>query len=108
MRSRNSVKPNIPFGKDSVDKLEGLGARTKMNLSDVRACVGHIDARAVVTVPKNAPNKIATGWRRSLVMMAFLATVSYLISGCTKRVEQFQMHFMSCAPRIQLSCPPKS
>ena len=44
-----------------MDKLEGLGARTKMNLSNVRACVGHIDARAVATVPQNAPNKIVTG-----------------------------------------------
>ena len=61
MRSRNSVKPHIPLGKDPVDKLEGLGARTKMNLSNVRACVGHIDARAVATVPKDAPNKIVTG-----------------------------------------------
>lgn len=62
MRSRNSVKPHIPLGKDPVDKLEGLGARTKMNLSNVRACVGHIDARAVATVPNDAPNKIVTGW----------------------------------------------
>ena len=61
MRSRNSVKPGIPLGKDPVDKLEGLGARTKMNLSNVRVCVGHIDARAVATLPKDAPNKITTG-----------------------------------------------
>lgn len=61
MRSRNSVKPYIPRGRDPVDKLEGLGARTKMNLSNVRVCVGHIDGRAVATVPQNAPNKIVTG-----------------------------------------------
>ena len=61
MRSKSSVKPEIPLGTDSVDKLEGLGARTKINLSNVRACVRHIDSQAVATVPKEAPNKIVTG-----------------------------------------------
>lgn len=59
MRSRHSVKPETPLSKDPVEKLEGLGARTKLNLSDVRACVRHIDGR--VTVPIGAPNKITTG-----------------------------------------------
>lgn len=59
MRSRHSVKPETPLSKDPVEKLEGLGARTKLNLSNVRACVCHIDGR--VTVPIGAPNKITTG-----------------------------------------------
>lgn len=61
MRSRGSVKPDIPWLTDPVDKLEGLGTKTKANLRDVRACVLHIDARAVASVPAHAPNNITTG-----------------------------------------------
>lgn len=70
MRSRHSVKPDIPLLTDSVDKLEGLGAKTKANLSDVRACVQHIDARAVPSVPGHAPNNITSGVPRHVVCLA--------------------------------------
>ncbi len=59
MRSKNSMKPAIPCLNDSVDKLEGLGGKTRRNLLDVRGCVRSIDARA--SVPHNAPNEIITG-----------------------------------------------
>ncbi|DBB00042.1 TPA: hypothetical protein ACH3X1_013901 [Trebouxia sp. C0004] len=58
MRSKGGVKPAIPCLTDSVDKLEGLGGKTRRNLLDVRACVHNIDARAAV--PSAAPNEITT------------------------------------------------
>ena len=61
MRSRSSMKPTIPLLNDPVEKLEGLGSRTKANLSDVRASVRHIDGRVASMVPPNAPNNITTG-----------------------------------------------
>ncbi len=59
MRSKGGVKPAIPCLTDSVDKLEGLGGKTRRNLLDVRRCVRNIDARAAV--PAAAPNEITTG-----------------------------------------------
>ncbi|DBA71137.1 TPA: PSII 6.1 kDa protein [Trebouxia sp. C0005] len=58
MRSKGSVKPAIPCLTDPVDKLEGLGGKTRRNLLDVRKCVRGIDARAAV--PAAAPNVITT------------------------------------------------
>lgn len=59
MRSKGGVKPAIPCLNDPVEKLEGLGGKTRRNLLDVRACVHNIDARAIV--PLLAPNEIITG-----------------------------------------------
>jgi len=59
MRSKGGVKPAIPCLTDPVDKLEGLGGKTRLNLLDVRRCVRNIDARAAV--PAAAPNVITTG-----------------------------------------------
>ena len=63
MRSKGGVKPAIPTLADPVEKLEGLGGKTRRNLLDVRRCVQNIDARA--SVPYHAPNEIITGtvWR---------------------------------------------
>ncbi|KAL0051206.1 hypothetical protein WJX82_003759 [Trebouxia sp. C0006] len=58
MRSKGGVKPAIPCLTDPVDKLEGLGGKTRRNLLDVRRCVRNIDARAAV--PAAAPNQITT------------------------------------------------
>ena len=59
MRSKGGVKPAIPCLTDPVDKLEGLGGKTRRNLLDVRTCVRNIDGRAMV--PHDAPNEITTG-----------------------------------------------
>ena len=59
MRSKGGVKPEIPCLADPVDKLEGLGGKTKQNLKDVRRCVRSLNSRAVV--PTDAPNTITTG-----------------------------------------------
>ena len=59
MRSKGGVKPDIPCLTDPVDKLEGLGGKTKQNLKDVRKCVRSLNSRAVV--PSEAPNTITTG-----------------------------------------------
>ena len=59
MRSKGGVKPAIPCLTDPVDKLEGLGGKTRRNLLDVRTCVRNIDGR--VLVPHDAPNEITTG-----------------------------------------------
>ena len=59
MRSKGGAKPAIPCLTDSVDKLEGLGGKTRLNLLDVRRSVRNIDARAAV--PDAAPNQITTG-----------------------------------------------
>ena len=59
MRSKGGVKPAIPCLTDPVDKLEGLGGKTRRNLLDVRRSVRNIDARAAV--PAAAPNEITTG-----------------------------------------------
>lgn len=59
MRSKGGVKPAIPWLTDSVEKLEGVGGKTRRNLLDVRRCARNIDACA--TVPPNAQNEIITG-----------------------------------------------
>ena len=59
MRSKGSVKLPIPCLGDPVDKLEGLGSKTKRNLLSVRAGVRRIDAR--LQVPDECPDKVKTG-----------------------------------------------
>lgn len=53
------MKLPIPCLGDPVDKLEGLGSKTKRNLLSVRAGVRRIDAR--LQVPDECPDKVKTG-----------------------------------------------
>ena len=60
MRSKSSLKPLIPCSDDSVNKLEGLGEKTRRNLLDVRACAASLELAAAV--PQECRNTVTTGW----------------------------------------------
>ena len=59
MRSKGSLKPAIPCLDDPVNKLEGLGEKTRRNLLDVRACAASLDFAGAV--PDECCNTVTTG-----------------------------------------------
>lgn len=59
MRSKGSLKPIIPCMDDPVNKLEGLGEKTRKNLMDVRACAASLELTGLV--PEECPNSVTTG-----------------------------------------------
>ena len=59
MRSKGSLKPPIPCLDDPVNKLEGLGEKTRRNLLDVHACATSLDLAA--SVPEDCRNTVNTG-----------------------------------------------
>lgn len=59
MRSKGSLKPNIPCLDDPVNKLEGLGEKTRKNLLDIRACAAMLQCETAV--PDKCPNTVTTG-----------------------------------------------
>lgn len=60
MRSKGSLKPLIPCMNDPVNKLEGLGEKTRRNLQDVRACAASLEMADAV--PEDCRNTVTTGW----------------------------------------------
>ena len=59
MRSKGSLKPVIPCLDDPVNKLEGLGEKTRRNLLEVRACAASLDLGSYV--PQECPDRVTTG-----------------------------------------------
>ena len=59
MRSKGSLKPVIPCLDDPVNKLEGLGEKTRRNLLEVRACAAGLDLGSYV--PQECPDRVTTG-----------------------------------------------
>ena len=62
MRSKGSLKPVIPCLDDPVNKLEGLGEKTRRNLLEVRTCAASLDLAAYV--PEECPDIVTTGMRQ--------------------------------------------
>ena len=71
MRSKGSLKPIIPCMDDPVNKLEGLGEKTRKNLMDVRACAASLELTGLV--PEDCPNSVTTGGLTRQLMPAGLA-----------------------------------
>ena len=59
MRSKGSLKPLIPCLDDPVNKLEGLGEKTRRNLLDVRMCAA--SQEIADAVPDECRNTVTTG-----------------------------------------------
>lgn len=59
MRSKGSLKPLIPCLDDPVNKLEGLGEKTRRNLQDVRVCAASLEMADAV--PEECRNTVTTG-----------------------------------------------
>ena len=58
MWSKGSLKPVISC-LEPVNKLEGLGEKTRRNLLEVRACAASLDLGSYV--PQECPDRVTTG-----------------------------------------------